>query len=244
MGKIKKYLREIEITQKELAYKLNLSRPTLDTYIEMYESGKPLPKDKYQIVFDNLFREKMPKSQFVEELKEFSYLLKRDSKYGISDFSAEASDVVIEIFENMKEDMKDGTWEEDMYIFINSCIRSYREYHPIYYLAKYFIYLNTARSLDEIQPEEIPYLANYHKIINLLEREDLTYDNRDYRAFLDACERNRSDREAKRNEKANNIQELIRAQLLELENKGIEASEAEIVDMISKKLLNELKEKK
>ena len=244
MGKIKKYLREIEITKKELALKLYLSRPTLDMYIEMYESGKEIPKEKYQIAFNSLFNEKLTKTKFVEELKELSYLLKRDSRYGTSDFSAEASDIVSEIVDSMKEDMKDDDWDDDVYIFINSFIKSYKEYEPLYFLAKYFMCLNTTKNADEIQADEIPYFSNYYKLFSNLNCDDIKYDMEDYRAFLDECERNRSEREVKRNEKAGKIQELINAKLLEFENKGIELSETEIVELVRKELLSELREQK
>lgn len=244
MGKIKKYLREIEITKKELAQKLYLSRPTLDMYIEMYESKKEIPKEKYQIAFNSLFNENLTKTEFIEELKELSYLLKRDSRYGTSDFSAEASDIVSEIVDSMKEDMKDNDWDDDVYIFINSFIKSYKEYEPLYYLAKYFMYLNTAKNVDEIQADEIPYFSNYHKLFSYLNLDVITYDMEDYRAFLDECESNRSEREFKRNEKASKIQELINTKLLEFENKGIELTEAEIVELVRKELLSELKENK
>ena len=40
MDNIKKYLKNVGITQKEFAERIGLSRPTLDTYIEMFESGQ------------------------------------------------------------------------------------------------------------------------------------------------------------------------------------------------------------
>ena len=36
MQNIKQYLKDVGITQKEFAERIGLSRPTLDTYIEMY----------------------------------------------------------------------------------------------------------------------------------------------------------------------------------------------------------------
>lgn len=50
---IKKYLKSAGITQKQFAEKMNLSRPTLDTYIEMYEHGQTLPKKSMMIILIN-----------------------------------------------------------------------------------------------------------------------------------------------------------------------------------------------
>ena len=44
---IKDYLKSIHMTQKELADRLSLSRPTLDTYIQMFQVNENLPRDKY-----------------------------------------------------------------------------------------------------------------------------------------------------------------------------------------------------
>ena len=56
---IKRYLRGIGITQTELANKLHLSRPTLDSYISQYEKTGKLSKKKYELIFDSLFGDKL-----------------------------------------------------------------------------------------------------------------------------------------------------------------------------------------
>ena len=55
MQKIKQYLKDVGITQKEFAERIGLSRPTLDTYIEMFEQGQTIPKERYDIIFKRLF---------------------------------------------------------------------------------------------------------------------------------------------------------------------------------------------
>ena len=40
---IKEYLKSIHMTQKELADRLVLSRPTLDTYIQIFQMDEVLP---------------------------------------------------------------------------------------------------------------------------------------------------------------------------------------------------------
>ena len=52
MYNIKQYLKDIGITQKEFAERLGLSRPTLDTYIDMFEGNQTIPKERYDIIFN------------------------------------------------------------------------------------------------------------------------------------------------------------------------------------------------
>ena len=47
---IKRYLRGIGITQTDLANRLHLSRPTLDSYISQYEKTGKLSKKKYELI--------------------------------------------------------------------------------------------------------------------------------------------------------------------------------------------------
>jgi hypothetical protein len=52
---IKKQLKNFDIKISKLASDLNISRPTLDSYIENYEKGITLTNDLYQQIFDHLF---------------------------------------------------------------------------------------------------------------------------------------------------------------------------------------------
>lgn len=239
MKKIKKYLKEVEITQKQLAKKLGLSRPTLDAYIDMYEQGETIPKEKYAIAFDRLFSKKLPKEEFYDSIESLSYLLKRDFRYGTSDLSPEASDMVSSIMQSMKKDMSNNEWDEDAYIFLNSFIQNYRSNEVFYYLSKYFVYLNTSRDLNEITDEQIPYMANFYKTFRNMLAHGNVYDESDYQAYIERCLQLRSERNSNRNSKRKKIEEIIDSKLLEYENKGIELSETELVDIVKKELLSE-----
>lgn len=52
---IKAFIKDKNETVSSVANKLQLSRPTFDTYIMIYEERLPLPKAKYQRIFDSLF---------------------------------------------------------------------------------------------------------------------------------------------------------------------------------------------
>ena len=78
MQNIKQYLKDVGITQKEFAERIGLSRPTLDTYIEMYEHGQAIPKERYDIIFKRLFdNENNSANIFFDNLQNLEALLKR-----------------------------------------------------------------------------------------------------------------------------------------------------------------------
>ena len=54
---IKEQLKAIDVRISKLASGLEISRPTLDSYIDLYERGEKIPNEKYQEIFDYLFSE-------------------------------------------------------------------------------------------------------------------------------------------------------------------------------------------
>ena len=52
---IKGQLKQIDVKVSKLAAGLEISRPTFDSYLELYEKGETIPNDKYQIIFEYLF---------------------------------------------------------------------------------------------------------------------------------------------------------------------------------------------
>ena len=54
---IKEQLKSIDVRISKLANGLEISRPTLDSYIYLYERGEKIPNEKYQEIFDYLFSE-------------------------------------------------------------------------------------------------------------------------------------------------------------------------------------------
>lgn len=51
---IKETLKKYGVTLTQFANTLNISRPTLDTYIRLYESGQALPNDKFRFNYSIL----------------------------------------------------------------------------------------------------------------------------------------------------------------------------------------------
>ena len=56
-----------------------MSRPTLDTYIEMFESGQTIPKERYDIIFKRLFDyDNCSAEEFAKNFQQVENLLSRD----------------------------------------------------------------------------------------------------------------------------------------------------------------------
>lgn len=56
---IKWQLKSLDVKISKLASGLEISRPTFDAYVDLYESNQQLPNEKYQEIFDYLFDEEI-----------------------------------------------------------------------------------------------------------------------------------------------------------------------------------------
>ena len=240
MYNIKQYLKDVGITQKELAERIGLSRPTLDTYIEMFEGNQTIPKERYDIIFNRLFgSKKVSEEEFEKKLQQVENLLNRDRKYGTSDLNPEAADYVSSIVRNMTKDLKLENWNQDVYIFINILISNYRKNEVFQQLVEYFMYLNNIRKIELIEEKQKPYFANIYKAFHgLIENPDI-YAEKDYQDFLNRCEEIREEKNKRNSERKNNLKNRIQDMVAEYEKKGIDLSEEEIVEAIKNQLVQE-----
>lgn len=240
MQKIKQYLKDVGITQKEFAERIGLSRPTLDTYIEMFEQGQTIPKERYDIIFKRLFgSDNDSPEEFAENLCQVENLLRRDQQYGTSDLDPEAADYVSLIVRNMNKDLKEAGWNKDVYTFINILISNYRENAIFQQLVEYFIYLNDIRPVETIKEEQIPYFANIFRAFHSLSVNPSVYDNQDYQDFLKRCAEIREDKKKATDERKDKLKRRIQNLITDYEKKGIDLNEEEIIEAIKKQLVQE-----
>lgn len=231
MKDIKNYLKTIGITHKYLAKQLNLSRPTLDVYIEYYENGKTIPKEKYAEAFERLFSIENGREDFLEILERVSGLLYQDYILGTSDNSMEETDQIANILNSIKKDLNTDDYSLDIYVFINALIHSYRDNIILYRLAEYFLYINGNKELKDIKKEQIPYLANFHKLFWQLTQDADNYDESDYLFFLERCEEIRIDNHNRETEKK--IHEKVQKAIEKIAKSGKEISEEEILRILT-----------
>lgn len=77
---VKSILKRNNILLSQFASDLNISRPTLDSYIKSYDNGIPLTNNLYQKIFDFLFIDITISQE--EFLKKYEYILTNYGKSG------------------------------------------------------------------------------------------------------------------------------------------------------------------
>ena len=238
MKNIKKVLKQFGITQKDFATKIELSRPTLDTYIALYESGCEIPKEKYRIIFSTLFDKDYSREEFLYELDDLIGLLERDKRYGTVELSPEASDYVSSILNQMRKDLRTPDWDENVYLFIKLLIGSYKGNTILKELTYYFTYLNGIRNFSKIEQKQIAYMANFYRVFDELLREPQKYCNEDYNAFINRCQEITEEKENRQKEKKEALKQNIHKMLCDYEKMGIELSKEEIVEMLKERIID------
>ncbi len=83
---IKEQLKAIDVRVSKLASGLEISRPTLDSYIDLYERGEKIPNEKYQEIFDYLFSEDNASAvAFAQKYDYVKRIMLAEVKKGIED---------------------------------------------------------------------------------------------------------------------------------------------------------------
>ena len=236
MINIKDYLKAIGISKQELATEIKLSRPTLDSYIFAYENGEAIPRERYQIIFDELFGETLERDDFWSTLERLKNLLERDERLGTDTLDARAADMVSRLKDRMLQDMSQNGWNQSVYIFIDMLITSYRDNIIFKRLAEYFTYLNRSDLEDRANSEQIPYFAQFYRLFSSLLKNPTTYEEQDYIDFLERREQIIRGRVSEQEKKEENIKKLISDTVRELQETGIDATETEILKAIIEKI--------
>ncbi len=230
---IKSYLKNLGITLKEFADRLNLSRPTLDAYISMFEKGQELPRDRYQIIFRELFSQKQRgREEFEAVLRSYEDLLDQDARFGVSNLGASEADIVTDLLAQAKKDLEEEEWDSNIYFFVNKLINSYRK-EPIFrYLAKYFVVLNGIAPLEVVTDEEKPYLASLYQAFSSILNCEFKEWREGYDKFLDRREELKEIRNAKLEKQRKEINGKIKQILEDASVIGIELTEKEIIERL------------
>ena len=236
MNNIKEYLKAMGISKQEFANDIKLSRPTLDAYIAAYENGETIPRERYQIIFDDLFGEELELEAFQEKLKRLKNLLDRDERLGTDKLDTKAADMVSRLKERMFQDMSKGDWNQSVYTFIDMLITSYRQNVIFEKLAEYFTYLNRSELDDIVSNDQIPYFAQFYRVFDTLLKNPSSYEKTDYEAFMRRRKQLIEGRKKEQEQKEEKIKKLIFDTAKELEKTGIVATDAEILKAVLEKL--------
>lgn len=234
---IKMYLRGIGITQTELANKLHLSRPTLDSYISQYEKTGKLSKKKYELIFDSLFGDTLlSKDEFIEMISNVGNLISQDEKYDVSELEPEDTDLFMSVLRNMRNDMV-HSHSISIYRYINIMISNYHKEKIFRYIADYFLFLNGLVDESDIMEKEKMYLAYLYDAFKNFPTESKPYEYEEVYVKLvnrrnAIIDDNRKRTQAQK-EQTNMFVELVQKKIHEMESNGIEVSESMVKDIIA-----------
>lgn len=238
---ISKYLKDIGKTKTELAEELGLSRPTLNLYIELFEEGKRIENERYDIIFDRLFSGRLVNRElFDRKMESVKFLLERDRRYDIGLLSTEAADIVAKIHNIMVDDLSTDGWDRKVYDAVIVFLTRYREDIVFHELSKYFSDLNSDSDLSDISELSKAYYSQFYSFFRYIVNEHPQLDLDNYGAFLvrrSQLSKERAKRNAQRTE---NIKELISDKLKEVERdfleNGIDASEEELITELVRRM--------
>lgn len=238
---INQYLRSIGKTKSELAREIGLSRPTLNQYIEFYETGQRIENERYDIIFKRLFSGRpADRDLFERRILSIKNLIERDKKYDIGCLEPEAADLVARIHNNMVSDMSNGEWDRKVYDTILIFLSRYREYPIIRELAGYFSDLNSDSEILELTEESKAYYAYYYKCFREIRDKRPEYDPDIYNDFLARKEQLKKERKERNRALDKKVQKrlerVINDIMLEFQQNGIDATEDEIMKEMARRM--------
>lgn len=237
---IKEFLKLNGIKKIDLSKDLELSRPTLDQYIEIFECGKEIENERYNIIFKRLFSNlDIDRYEFDKRLMSVKYLLNRDKKYDIGELAPEAADLIADIHNKMVRDMEEQ-WNSKVYEFILILLNNYKKNEIMNMLAGYFTDLNTDFDSSKWSNTEKAYYAYYYQCFRKIHLQAPELDEEAFSSFLKRKEELKSEREKRKEEKfqsvQNRMQDAISALKEEYGKNESELSERELMEAIIKRL--------
>lgn len=225
---IKQILKDNNYTLKDFATEIKLSRPTLDSYIIIYESGEIIPKDRYQIIFDGLFSSELVHDEFLERLNKYKNLLERDQNLGTSSLYVGDADLVSKIHKLMLDDIKRDDCDKNVYFFISLLISSYRDIDVFKQLSDYFAILNNLTEIDESDISK-RYLAYFYKVFKSVKDKAPDYTETEFEDFVKRRDEIRVEKIKRRDEKVLAIEQMVKDIADECAQKGLELTKEQLL---------------
>ncbi|WP_074016688.1 hypothetical protein [Fusobacterium massiliense] len=191
--KIKDILKENNVKLVELSNALNISRPTLNLYIDEFErEGKILNKE-----YDSFFKKILEKGyksreELLEDINEFKKNL--DNKK-FNDFLPENLDILQSIYNKIYNDMKGKNKVIAIYKFMDSAINNYGEDKALSGYINYTLYLNGLKDIKEMKDYEKALVSKLFPIMKKYEEFDLEVDSSGLKEFYIRVEEIKENRE-------------------------------------------------
>ena len=182
---IKRTLKNFDIRISKLASELGVSRPTLDTYIEYYESGKSIPNSRYQAIFDYLFSTESTST--IEFARKFDYV-KRTYLQGNRD---EATQEHCQKLNDLISDRVSAQeTDEDILELVNLFLSS-DKVPLVKAISRYFTFVNGLHIYNEKKEDEKDraLFSQLFKIFSDYQADKIQLDATSYQAFIEKSKR-------------------------------------------------------
>lgn len=231
--KIKNILKENNVKLIELSNILDISRPTLNSYIDEFEKEGKISNKEYDSFFKKISKKNYEsKDELLGDINEFRELLVNKK---FSDLLPENLRLLQDIYDKIYEDMKGKDKVVSIYKFIDSAINNYGEDKALSGYIDYTLYLNGLKEIKEITTDDKILVSNIFPIMKKYENSQLKMNDEGLKEFYNRVDEIKKIREE-------------RYQKFEKELKEKLMKELSIKDELSKedlkKILNNLDLKK
>ena len=231
--KIKDILKENSVKLTELSNILDISRPTLNSYIDEFErKGKILNKE-----YNSFFKKISEKSYKNREelLRDINELRETLVNKKFSNLLPENLILLQNIYDKIYEDMKGKDKVVPIYKFIDSAINNYGEDKALSGYVNYTLYLNGLKEIKEITVDDKILVSNIFPIMKKYEKSQLKMNDEGLKEFYNRVDEIKKVRE----ERYQKFEKALKEKLMEEFSIKDELSKEDL-----KRILNNLDLKK
>ena len=179
--KIKDILKENNVKFIELSNILDISRPTLNSYIDEFEREGKISNKEYDSFFKKISKKNYKsKEELLGDINGFRELLVNKK---FSDLLPENLRLLKNIYDKIYEDMKGKDKVVPIYKFIDSAINNYGEDKALSGYINYTLYLNGLKEIKEITTDDKILVSNIFPIMKKYERSQLKMNDEGLKEF-------------------------------------------------------------
>jgi len=181
VDKVIKILKENNVKLIELSNILNISRPTLNSYIDEFEKEGKITNEEYDSFFKKISKKSyLSREELFGDINEFKeFLMKK--KYG--DFLPENLRLLQSIYRKIYKDMKGKNKVVAIYKFLESAINNYGEDKALSGYINYTLYLNGLKDIKEITADDKILVSNIFPIMKKYEKSELEINDEGLKEF-------------------------------------------------------------
>ena len=231
--KIKDILKENNVKLIELSNILDISRPTLNSYIDEFEREGKISNKEYDSFFKKISKKNYKsKEELLGDINGFRELLVNKK---FSDLLPENLRLLKNIYDKIYEDMKGKDKVVPIYKFIDSAINNYGEDKALSGYINYTLYLNGLKEIKEITTDDKILVSNIFPIMKKYEKSQLKMNDEGLREFYNRVDEIKKVRE----ERYQKFEKALKEKLMEEFSIKDELSKEDL-----KRILNNLDLKK